>query len=426
MAYNPLPTLGQKTMAASLPVVIASNQDVLATSAKQDTIIGHLDGVEGILTTMDADTGSIMTAVQLIDDAIFTAGTSTYTEATSKGQLILGVRRDADTTLVDTTNEMAPLQLDANGRLKVEIFTGGETFAVLDTNSAAALTALQLIDNAVSGSGFNITQLNGVNVTMGNGAAGTGVQRVTLASDSTGNIATIGTSVTPGTAAANLGKARDSAIGATDTGIAMLGVRRDTPTAETPAAGDYIVPQYSANGEAWVRTQGELADDAAFTVGTTRVQPIGLLADESSTDSVDEGDLGAARMTLDRKQIVVPQPHTAGGLTIFRSLDLDESEEEVKATAGCVYSMWVTNTATSTRFVKFYNLTAANTTVGSSTPVITIGIPGNSSDDVTGLFGGGFGIMFDTAISVAATTGVADADTGAPGANEVIINIFYK
>jgi hypothetical protein len=98
----------------------------------------------------------------------------------------------------------------------------------------------------------------------------------------------------------------------------------------------------------------------------------------------------------------------------------------VKGTAGQVYSMWVTNTATSTRFVKFYNLTAANTTVGSSTPVITIGIPGNSSDDVTGLFGGAYGFAFDTAISVAATTAVADADTGAPGANEVIVNIFYK
>jgi hypothetical protein len=169
-----------------------------------------------------------------------------------------------------------------------------------------------------------------------------------------------------------------------------------------------------------------IADDAAFTPGTSKVIPVGFQADEASTDSVDEGDAGAARMTLDRKVIVNPQPHTAGGLSIFRSIDLDESEEEVKATAGQVYSMWVSNMATSSRFVKFYNLTAANTTVGSSTPVITIAIPGNTSDDVTGLFGGAYGITFDTAISVAATTGIADADTGAPAANDVICNIFYK
>lgn len=168
-------------------------------------------------------------------------------------------------------------------------------------------------------------------------------------------------------------------------------------------------------------------DDAAFTPGTSKVMAVGFQADEASTDSVDEGDAGAARMTLDRKVITTPQPHTAGGLSIFRSLDLDETEEEIKASAGQVYGMWVTNTATSTRFIKFYNATAASVTVGSTTPVITIGIPGNSTDDISGAFGpGGYGIAFDTAITVAATTGIADADTGAPGANEVLVNVFYK
>lgn len=47
------------------------------------------------------------------------------------------------------------------------------------------------------------------------------------------------------------------------------------------------------------------ADDAAFTVGTSKVSAAGFIADETATDSVDEGDVGAARMTLDRKQHVV-------------------------------------------------------------------------------------------------------------------------
>ena len=119
-------------------------------------------------------------------------------------------------------------------------------------------------------------------------------------------------------------------------------------------------------------------------------------------------------------------PTTSGGLDIFRSLDLDESEEEVKATAGQVYGIWFTNTATTTRWLKFYNATAANVTVGTTTPLITLGIPGNTSDDISGLFNATHGMEFDTAITVAATTGFADADTGAPGANEVIVNIFYK
>jgi hypothetical protein len=170
-----------------------------------------------------------------------------------------------------------------------------------------------------------------------------------------------------------------------------------------------------------------IADDAAFTVGTTKVSCAGFFVDESSTDSADEGDAGAARMTPDRRVIVVPQPHTGGGLSIFRSLDLDETEEEVKSTAGSLYSAWVCNLATSTRFLKIYNATAANVTVGTTTPVITIPIPGNASDDISAvLTAGGYGISFDTAITVAATTGIADNDTGAPGANEVVVNIFYR
>lgn len=49
---------------------------------------------------------------------------------------------------------------------------------------------------------------------------------------------------------------------------------------------------------------GGKVDDAAFTPATDRVLPVGFIADDTATDSVDEGDVGAARMSLDRKQIM--------------------------------------------------------------------------------------------------------------------------
>jgi hypothetical protein len=120
-------------------------------------------------------------------------------------------------------------------------------------------------------------------------------------------------------------------------------------------------------------------------------------------------------------------PLATNGMETFRSLDLDETEEQIKATGGTVYGMWITNRATTTRYVKFYDATAASVTVGTTTPMITVGVPGNSSDDIGGMFsGGGPGIKFSVAISVAATTGFADNDTGAPDANDCIINVFYK
>jgi len=228
-----------------------------------------------------------------------------------------------------------------------------------------------------------------------------------------------------GTGATNLGKARDSAIGSTDTGVAMLGVRRDAPTAETPIAGDYIIPQFSANGEAWVRTAGELADDAAFTVGTTRVQPIGLFADETATDSVDEGDIGAPRMTLDRKQIVVPEAHTNGGATPAKLVSAASTNAtSLKASAGQVYSIAAFNINAAVRYLKLYNKASAPT-VGTDVPVQVYAIPGATT-------GGGFtlsipvGMEFTTGIAYALTTGITDADNTGVAVSEILVNITYK
>jgi hypothetical protein len=198
----------------------------------------------------------------------------------------------------------------------------------------------------------------------------------------------------------------------------MLGVESSDATATTPvnidpATGRLLVTAVVTAGATTATEYTEGDTDATFT-GI-------MLLGEGPANTATPFAVDASGL-----QVVTQNPTTSGGLTIFRSIDLDETEEEVKASAGQVYSMWVTNTATSTRFLKFYNATAANVTVGTTTPVITWGIPGNSSDDISAVFGGGHGIAFGTAITVAATTGVADADTGAPGANEVICNIFFK
>jgi hypothetical protein len=114
-------------------------------------------------------------------------------------------------------------------------------------------------------------------------------------------------------------------------------------------------------------------------------------------------------------------PGAANACSTFRSIDLDETEEEVKASAGTVYGWYIYNAATTPRYLKFYNLTTGDTTVGTSIPVLTIPLPAKSAANCS------FpqGIAFDTAITVAATTGIADADTGAPGTNEVVMNLFY-
>jgi len=111
----------------------------------------------------------------------------------------------------------------------------------------------------------------------------------------------------------------------------------------------------------------------------------------------------------------------SGGLEIFRSLDLDESEEQVKATEGAVFWVRAHNRSDAERFIKFYNATAAVVVVGTTAPIMTIPMEANSGE----VWQSVHGLNFNTAITVAATTGVADNDTGAPAANDVVINIGY-
>lgn len=137
----------------------------------------------------------------------------TATGATDTGVLILATRDDALSALTPVEGDNVQLRADANGALWCIIsgtvtvgshaVTNAGTFAV--QVDGAALTSLQLIDDAVSGAGFNITQLAGVNVSMGNGASGTGVQRVTLANDSTGIVALTTSTASIGKLASNAG-----------------------------------------------------------------------------------------------------------------------------------------------------------------------------------------------------------------------------
>lgn len=326
------------------------------------------------------------TSLQLIDDVVYTDDTSTHATGTSKGALMMAAATPTDGSV--NANDIGAVAMTTDRKLHVSVQdalpAGTAAIGKLAANSGVDIGDVDVTSVPTDPFGANA-----------DAQSASGSISAKLRFIATTGIPVTGTVTVGSHAVTNAGTFATQVDGAALTALQLI----DDPVVQ---------------------------DDNAFTPGTTKVSMAGFQADETSTDSVDEGDGGAARMTLDRKVIVTPQPHTAGGLSIFRSLDIDETEEDVKTSAGQVYGVWITNTATSTRFVKFYNATAANTTVGSTTPVITIGIPGNSSDDISAMFSSTHGIAFDTAICVAATTGAADNDTGAPSTGDVIINVFYK
>lgn len=295
----------------------------------------------------------------------------------------------------EATAMRVTLASDSTGVLSVD--DNGSTLSIDD--GAGSLT----VDNAalsVTGGGVEATAL-----------------RVTIASDSTGLVSVDdgGSTLSIDDGAGSL-TVDNAALSVTGGGVEASALR---VTLATDSTGVLSVDD---NGSSLT------VDNAALSVTGGGVEAsalrVTLASDSTGVMSVDDN---GGSLTVDGTVTASIAASTTGGASIYRTIDLDETEEEVKATAGTVYGMWVSNLATATRFIKFYNDTAANVTVGTTTPAITIAVPGNSTDDVSGNFGlAGQGIAFSTAICIAATTGIADADTGAPSANDVICNVFYK
>jgi hypothetical protein len=253
----------------------------------------------------------------------FSGNVDSVAGATQIGVAALTVRDDVLATLTEIDGDLSLARVNARGALWVALDStvaqtvtlAAETTKVIGTVNIAASQTVGLAAGAATigaltaNQSVNVAQINGVATTMGNGASGTGVQRVTIANDSTGilatvtNVATIGTSVTPGTGAANLGKAEDAAHTSGDVGVLSLGVRRDADTTPVSADGDYHAPIFDANGYLKVNIKAgagsggtALADAAAFTRGTTSVTPFAGVV-ETSAPTVTAGNTTVASFT---------------------------------------------------------------------------------------------------------------------------------
>jgi len=266
----------------------------------------------------------------------------------------------ADNTTNPTTSLIGACLLGYDGttwdRIQVGAGTAAAALRATLASDDRAVTALEIMDDWDETNRCAVNPISGqVGVQGGSGTVSALTQRVVLATDvalpagtnAIGKLAPnsgvdIGdvdvTSIVPGTGATNLGKAEDAAHASGDVGVLMLSVRNDTAASTASDIGDYAGLITDSTGRLWCNVSNTVevashavtnagifavqldgfglaslqliddpvfADDAGFTVATSKVFAVGFLADETSTDSVDEGDVGIARMTLDRKIHVV-------------------------------------------------------------------------------------------------------------------------
>ena len=136
---------------------------VSGSEMQVDIVSGNVTNAGTFAVQVD---GSALTALQLIDDTVATLGTSTYSETSTKGNVVGAVRNDTLAALAGTDNEIAPLQVNATGALYVDVAGGGVLESAVDgietlitsTNSKidtfdavldAMAASLALLDNAI-------------------------------------------------------------------------------------------------------------------------------------------------------------------------------------------------------------------------------------------------------------------------------------
>lgn len=273
-------------IASMTPLQVQSNGANLATAALQDGIIK--DGT-GDTTQANVSSGSLHVACQS-----GCSGGTQYAEDTAhvSGDTVTMagvVRQDSDAALA-ADGDRSVLQVDDTGFLKVinknpnvaadnstnstakapvlpgtvstsaPTWTNGNQSALslqTDGSVRAAVTNNVTIGTFPDNEPFNMAQVAGNTISTGVGASGTGTQRV----------------------------------------ASLLHDGTDTAQVTATAGGSLQVECTSGCGGSGGTS---IADDAAFTPGTTSVTPAGAMFDDVTPDSVNEGDAGVLRMSANR------------------------------------------------------------------------------------------------------------------------------
>jgi len=190
--------------------------------------------------------------------------------------------------LSDGTNPIATLPVSL-ASVPSHAVTNAGTFAV--QVDGAALTALQLIDNAVSGAGFNITQFNGEAIDVGAGTEAAAI-RVTLPTDGTGVVklgaGTAGIGKLTANSGVDIGDVDVTSVPRSLSGPGQPGTAVDSYTSDDDnlaanTADQSVVAAPGANKQIWVygligtvNVAGSISIQDEDNVAHSGVMPVGV------------------------------------------------------------------------------------------------------------------------------------------------------
>jgi len=284
---------GIQTAVEALDNAVAGSElqvDVVAALPAGNNNVGDVDVASiaaGNNNIGDVDVASVVpgtgaTSLGKAEDAAHTTG--------DVGAMALAVRRDANTTLAGTDGDYAPLQVNADGSLKVAITAGAGSGGTSATDDAAFTVA--------SGSGTPVMGMLDDTSPDVVDEGDVGVARMTPyrslhvnLRDASGNELSVGAQYAEDAAHADANQ------------LMMAGaVRRDSPTSSTATDGDNATLTTDTEGRMWVNA-GQVAHDAA--VAGRPVHTAGV-ATSSEQTAVASGDVVYSSHTLSGKQLTQP------------------------------------------------------------------------------------------------------------------------
>lgn len=415
----------------------AAKQPALGTAGSASADVLTVQGVAS-MTALKTDGSGVTQPV---------SGTVTANAGTNLNTSLLALEAGGNLASIKADVDKIPSQGQA--------LAAASTPVVLTAAQVTTLTPPAAITNYANETGGNLAtlagavtssvvqtngkQINGVTPLMGNGVTGTGSQRVTIASDNTafsvnstlsaettkvigvtrtadgaGNLLT-SNSTTPAAHFA-LDNNITSILGTAPTTVGKLDVKG--------ADGDVFVRQATAsNLNATVVGTGTFVTQSTLAAETTKVIGVTRSADGSgnlltSTTNALDVNLKTSSITLNTQEVAT----ATGGYTPSHLISgASTNATSVKGSAGTIGYLTASNINASPRYLKIYNKATAPT-VGTDVPVHTFLIPGNASGAGTNIPIPSEGIALGTGIGLALTTGVADNDTGAVAANDIVVN----
>lgn len=258
------------------------------------TLDGRVDGLEGLLTTIDADTSGMITSLQLLDDVLTPISPAT---ATATRGVLLGAQYNSSPPTF-TNGQQGGLQISAAGRLLADVACSNCSGSGASDVEGSTYT---LGTDSVAPAGFYFDDTSPTAATE---------DRIALARmsarreqymqirDAAGNERGV-----------NVNASNQLAIAGPVTNAGTFAVQVDGALLTSSQLIDDII----------------FTDDAAFTVATSKVAAVGFMLDDTSPDTVNEGDVGIPRMSAARIQYQALADVTGAAFATIRDTGSSDS-----------------------------------------------------------------------------------------------------